>query len=420
VSDVWRVVEFVIIFANFVVINKTIYFSEMLNSDIAPIKSKLIRHFIYNGSSTIPDLAKDMELSVPTATKLVAEMCDEGYLNSYGKLKTQGGRRPIVYGLNSDSGYFLGVDIRHRAINVALSNFSGEIVDCDTEIAFDKDGVPDKSVERLCELVNHFMDNSNIDRAKIMSGCLDIPGRVNPASGYSYSHLSFSERPLSEILTDRLGFSMFIENDTRAMTYGEFLHGVVKGESNVLFINLSHGIGMGIIIDGKIYNGKSGFAGEFGHMSVFDNEIMCHCGKKGCLETEISGAALIRQVTAQINDGKSSSLSPIVERGEALTLNDIIEATLAEDLLCIELVEQLGQKLGRNIASIINLLNPELIIIGGTLARVNDYLLPTVRSAVSKYSLNLVHKDSKIVGSKLDSRAGMLGACLIARSRLFD
>jgi predicted NBD/HSP70 family sugar kinase len=147
---------------------------------------------------------------------------------------------------------------------------------------------------------------------------------------------------------------------------------------------------------------------------------LCHCGKKGCLETEISGSALHREVLKNIAAGKTSSLSPKVDRGEEVTLDDIIEATNNEDLLCIELIEELGQKLGRKIASLINIFNPEMVIIGGSLSAAKDYILQPIKLAVRKYSLNLVFNDTTITYSKLHDKAGVTGACLIARSRMFE
>lgn len=205
------------------------------------------------------------------------------------------------------------------------------------------------------------------------------------------------------------------------MTYGEYMKGCVNGEKNILFVNISWGLGIGIIIDGKIYTGKSGFSGEFGHINAFENEIICHCGKKGCLETETSGSALHRILLQRIHEGESSILSKRVDtKNNPLTLDEIITAVNKEDLLCIEIVEEIGQKLGKQIAGLINIFNPELVIIGGTLSLTGDYITQPIKTAVRKYSLNLVNKDSVILTSKLKDRAGLIGACMLARSRMFE
>lgn len=391
-----------------------------IGSKNALLKKRIITHYIYSGNSTLTDLSKELDLSVPTVTKFVSEMCEEGYINEYGKLETTGGRHPILYGLNPESGYFIGVDIKKFAVNIGLINFKGDMVDLKMDIPYKLENTPE-ALEELCRIISNFIKKTKIKTDKILNININISGRVNPELGYSFSHFNFSERPLAEILTEKIGYQISIDNDTRAMTYGEFLRGCVKGEKDIIFVNISWGLGIGIIIDGKVYTGKSGFSGEFGHVNVFDNEILCHCGKKGCLETEASGSALHRILLERIKNGASSILSNRINTSETpLTLDEIIAAVNKEDLLCIEIVEEIGQKLGKHIAGLINIFNPELVIIGGTLSQTEDYITQPIKSAIRKYSLNLVNKDSVITTSKLKGEAGVIGACMLARSRMFE
>ena len=141
----------------------------------------------------------------------------------------------------------------------------------------------ENTLEGLDELTCHiceFLDKHVNVKAKILQVGVNISGRVNPEAGYSFSMFNFEERPLAEVLYEKIGIPVSIDNDTRAMAYGELLKGAVKGEKDIVFINISWGLGSAFIIDGKIYTGRSGFSGEFGHFSVFDNEIICRCGKK--------------------------------------------------------------------------------------------------------------------------------------------
>lgn len=384
------------------------------------IKKNIITHYIYNGSSTITDLSKELDLSVPTVTKFIAEMSEEGYIKEFGKLETSGGRHPILYGLNPDSGYFIGVDINKFSVNIGIINFKGDTVRLKMNIPFKFDN-KEESLEELIDIINRFVSQSEVDKDKILNICINISGRVNPETGYSHSMFNFTEEPLADVLSERIGLPVCIDNDTRAMTYGEYIQGCAAGEKNILFVNVSWGLGIGIIIDGKIYSGKSGFSGEFGHISIFDNEILCHCGKKGCLETEASGSALHRFLIQRIDSGAASILSKRVKAvGKAVTLEEIIEAVNKEDQLCIELTEEVGKKLGRQVAGLINIFNPELVIIGGTLSCTEDYILQPLKTAIRKYSLNLVSKDSEVKLSKLKERAGVVGACMLARSRIFE
>jgi predicted NBD/HSP70 family sugar kinase len=174
---------------------------------------------------------------------------------------------------------------------------------------------------------------------------------------------------------------------------------------------------LGILIDGKVYYGKSGFSGEFGHIPFFNNEIICHCGKKGCLETEASGIALIRNFKEKIEQGSTSLLVKKGKSIDELRVIDIVQAANTEDVLSIELIAAIGEKMGKGLAVLINIFNPELVILGGTLAETGDYIRLPIKSALNKYSLNLVSSDTQLVISKLGEKAGVMGGCLMARNR---
>jgi glucokinase-like ROK family protein len=388
-----------------------------LGSKNALLKINIIRYYINNGENTLADLGKEMDLSVPTVTKLVSELIEEGFVVDFGKQETNGGRRPNIYGVNPDSGYFVGVDIKRFRINIGLINFKGDMVESKLSIPFSYENTQD-SFDKLCQIINDFVDHLSIPKPKILSAGINISGRVNTETGHSYSIYFFSEKPLSEIFQERLGMHVTIDNDSRSMAYGEFMSGVVTGEKNVLFINVSWGLGLGIITDGKLYYGKSGFSGEFGHLNAFDNDIICHCGKKGCLETQASGSFIHRRFLEKIAEGNTSMLEKRIHKGETIIQEDILEAALKEDMLAIELIEEVGNTLGKHIAGLINLFNLELVIIGGVVALTGDYLLLPIKSAIKKYSLNLVSKDTSIKLSKLGDKAGVVGACMLARSKM--
>ena len=175
---------------------------------------------------------------------------------------------------------------------------------------------------------------------------------------------------------------------------------------------------MGMILDGRLFYGKSGFSGEIGHFPMLDNGKICRCGKIGCLETGASGSALHKMILEALSQGKASMLSPKFTNGEEVIIKDIIAAIKKEDVLAIEKVEEVGANLGRGIAGLINIFNPELVIIGGKLAVAGDYLMLPVKSNVKKLALNIVNRDTKIKFSKLGRLAAPLGDCMLIRSRL--
>lgn len=384
----------------------------------AVMKKHIITYLIYNENSTITDLAKDMDLSIPTVTKVVDEMYEQGYIDEYGKLETSGGRHPILYGLNTDSAYFVGVDVTWNCVNIGIINFKGDILKLQMGIPFERRDTLE-CIDELCRYIQNFINGLTLDQEKILHINVTLCGRVNPELGYCHSFFNFGERPLAEILTERLKIDTSIDNDSRAMLYGECIKGVVRGAKNVLFINIGWGLGMGIMIDGKLYKGKSGFSGEVGHTYGYDNKIICHCGKKGCVETEVSCSALYRKFIEHLQAGETSII--LAEKKiEDITLDDIFNAVNREDLLAIELVEQIGQQLGFHIGSLINIFNPDMVIIGGQMSRAGDFLLQPVISAVRKYTLSLMSRDSEIVLSKLKDQACVIGSCLLSRSKLFE
>lgn len=382
----------------------------------AILKKEIIRQYILCGDVSITDLSKEMNLSVPTVTKLIGELMDEGFVLDFGKQGTNGGRRPNIYGLNPDAGYFIGVDIRKDSVAMGVINFKGQMVDYEAgrEFALENSS---QSLDELCSTINAFIDKLTVSRDKILSIGVNLSGRVNSETGYSYSFYFLEEMPLAVLLEQRLDCTVFIENDSRAMTYGEYMCGVANGEKNMLFINAGWGLGIGIIIDGKLVYGKSGFSGEYGHFPFFDNEIICRCGKRGCLETGASGSAVHRMFMEHLKEGRVSMLSDKYNRDEQITLDDIMNAVQKEDVLAIEIVESVGHVLGKAISGLINMFNPELIVIGGTLSAARDYLMLPIKSAVNKHSLILVSKDTAIKMSKLGDKIGVTGACMLVRSK---
>lgn len=387
----------------------------------ALIKRQIIAYFIERGPTTITELSKVLSLSVPTVTKFITELMQHRCIKDYGKLETSGGRYPLLYGLDPAAGYFVGVDVKHNYINIGIIDFVGEIQKTYYNIPYNLESCPEH-MQTLCQIILDTLEESGFCKQDILNVNINLPGRINPETGYSYTYFNFkTDEPLADMLADTLGLSVSIDNDTRGMAYGEYTQGCAMGTDaqNVLYVNVSWGIGLGIILGGKIYLGKSGFSGEFGHISNYDNQILCHCGKKGCLETEVSGQAMHRMLHERIRSGQSSVLSKRVLEGERITLTDIIQAAIQEDILCLEILSDIGKKLGKQIASLINVFNPELVIIGGSLSLTGDYLTQAIQTIVRMYSLNLVNKDTEIVTAVLGEEAGVIGACMLARTRRF-
>ena len=383
------------------------------------LKRQTINYIDGTGSSTITDLSNMLGSSIPKTTSLVNELIEDGLLEEHGKIDSTGGRRASVFGLVASSGYFLGVDIHRYHINIGIIDFRKTMVKVEEKLPFQLANTNDSYLQ-LVEVVNRFMEGLTIDRNLILAACFNLSGRINTASGYSYSFFHFQEAPLSDSLSRDIGIRSYVENDSRAMAFGEFFGGKPYEVKNALFLNMDYGLGLGILADGNMYYGKSGFSGEIGHVPMFQNEIICHCGKKGCLETEASGWALLRSFREKIEQGVSSQVMSNCPDLDALKLENIVEGALTEDVLCIELISELGEKLGRALSFLINVFNPEWVILGGTLSKTGDYIRLPMRSAVNKYSLGLVNNDTQLRLSKIGEAAGVIGGALLARHKLMQ
>ena len=383
------------------------------------LKKALVKMLTINGENTIPNLSKETGYSIPKVTKLIGELLDEGIVHDFGKIGTAGGRRPSIYGINPNAFYFLGVEAKSAAVNIGLQSADGKNVKISEDVAYSLENNRE-SLDQLCDIINQFIDRSKVQRRTIVGACICLGGRINSYEGFSYSFFYFDEKPLASVIESKIGVKTYIENDSRAMTFGEYNAGVVQSEQEVLMINLSWGLGMGIVCNGRLYYGKSGYSGELGHSPIFDNDIICQCGKKGCLETEVSGQALERKIKEKLRAGASSALTKLYDI-EDITVDSIIQAVNEhEDVLAIEVIEDMGEKLGRYLAMLINIFNPELVIIGGTLVSVSNYIQLPIQTAIKRHSLNLVNKDVKFKTSKLGANAGVVGACHIVRGKFFD
>lgn len=400
--------------------------AELNNKGISGIvKTNILKHIMKNGSFMIPEIAESTGYSLTTIAKYVNELQEQGTVIELEHVAAHGkGRRAVRYGISLNSYYFMGVDIKTFELNMALMDLTGNIVHIQRNNKFVFENTRNK-LEEICVETKKFIDNlPDMDPEKIVSINMNISGRVDSLSGTSASVFNFEDMqttPLAEFLSEKLGRAVFIENDTKAMAYGEYMSLPRQKYENILFVNIGWGLGLGIIIKGELYYGKNGYSGEFGHVNVFENNVLCHCGKIGCLETEVSGNAIHRKLIQKINEGESSLLAGKVNKGMRISTDDIIEAAEDEDPLCIDLISQTATELGHQIAALINLFNPNLIIIGGNLSMASPYyFLQPLQIVVRKYSLKLMCQDVPIVTAKLGKDTGVIGACMIARSKIFN
>ena len=383
-------------------------------------QSRLLAQFISHGASTIPEIAKAVGVSLPTATSALNELIKAGIVKEIGKKDNSPGRIPMVYDLIPTAGYFVGVNPEMDCLALAASDFSGNLITEKVRVPYEYENTPE-SLERLGEIINDFIATLPLAKEEILQVCVNLAERVNPFEGRAYNMFTFLKESLTDKLTELIQLPVCIENDSRSMAFAEYCKGCCKGVKDVIFVNVCWGLGIGIIINGQLFYGKSGYSGEFGHMTAYNNNIICHCGKIGCIETEVSGRALKRKLTEKILEGKTSILSDkVLNKKEELSLQDILDAIAKEDVLSLATLQHIADELGKQLAGIINIFNPEMLVIGGEMSVTGDYLTLPVNMGIKKYSLNIMNEDSQIVTSELKDLAGITGACLMARHRLLS
>lgn len=382
-------------------------------------ESQILALLSRKDGATIPQIADALGISIGTATKYVGILLEEGALEDCGKTESVTGRRPHRYNLRADAGWFLGVDVNDRYVNMGLMDFQGNRHETRLleNFALESKG----AFLQLCENLQQAVSLAREAGQDLKGICIALPGRIDDRTGDSYTWFYEPGKALAQRLQEQLGVPFSLFNDTRAMTVGEYIKGAGAGTQNMLMINVNWGLGMGIVMDGQVYSGKSGYAGELGHVYGFDNQIICRCGKRGCNETEISGQALQRNLVERIRAGESSILSQrVLESDKPLMLSEIMDAVAREDVLCIDVIEKIGILLGEKTSGLINLFNPELVVVGGELAMTGDYLLDPMRMAVNKHAIHLVSRDTRICRSALGMDAGIVGACLVARRHFIE
>lgn len=383
-------------------------------------KREILRTLVHQGALSITDISKQVNLSVPTVTKFLGELTEEGFVADCGFEHQPAARRAVLYGLKSGAGYFVGVDITRIDLTLALMDFNGTMVDIEVDLF--EIGRDLASVDDLCERIKRFVVKNSLSMEAITGVGVSLTGRIDSAAGFSYSFYYFDELPFADLLSERLGTAVYLENDSRAMAYGEFMrneeHKEGGASSTMIFVNLSWGLGIGMVIDGKLFYGKSGFSGEYGHIPMTDNQILCQCGKRGCLETAVSGMAARRMILERLEAGGASTLSQIHKKKGDISLHDLIAAVQSEDMLAIEVIEEIGEALGKAVSGLINIFNPDSVVLGGGLAPIKEYLMLPMRSGINKYSLRLVSRNTTIRSSALAPHAAVIGVSLLVRSKM--
>ena len=319
-------------------------------------------------------------------------------------------------GSNADD-LVIGVDLGGTKILTAVVDSQGEMLSSDETITPATKG-HEAVIQSMLYSIQRVLKKADVNISALTAIGVGVAGISNPEAGILFSSPNlpgWRDVPLRDIIQGKLGKKTFVINDANAAALGEFYFGAARGTRNFIYITLSTGIGGGIVIDGKIYTGAIGAAGEVGHMTIDDNGPICNCGNKGCWETLASGTALAREAKHRIKEGARTSILKYAEGDlEKVTAQVIHSAAEQGDSLAEELIAWISYYVGVGLANLINIFNPELIVIGGGLSNIGDMLFTPAFKVAGERAYKEALQAVRFASAKLGRHSGVLGAAIFA------
>ena len=374
-------------------------------------KIKLVKYIHAEGPQSNASLSSFLNLSLPTSITLINELIEENLLERKGRGESVGGRRPELYALKDNSFYILGIDMERFKIKMAIFDNNNNNITGVQSFTFP---ITQEitAVSQLYELARDLIQHSNIDQAKLIGIGVDMPGLVDASAGDNYTYLFSGKesKTLKDTLQEKFKKPVFIQNDVKSATLAESRFGLACNKKDALVLLMDWGVGLGVIMDGKLQNGTSGFSGEFGHIPFVDDGALCYCGKRGCLETVASGIALAKMAKEGIKSGQNSILNKLSDQEiDKIEPQIVIDAANRGDQYAISILADIGIKLGKGIAILIQLFNPEVIILGGKMAEAKQYITIPIQQSINTYCMTLMRENVSVVLSELGQDAAITG-----------
>lgn len=358
------------------------------------------------------ELAKSNQISPSTVASAVQELIKEGYVSEIGTGISSGGRKPVLLKFNPNNQYLFAVAMTNSLIILAQMNLEASVLRKSTHQISGLQG--EELVQLLLELMDAFFGESE-DLHRCIGISVTVPGIVNNEQGIVYynTKLRMSNVPLKQILEDRYGLKIWLENDMNAVVLAERRFGKFP-YSNLIYISIGDGLGSGILINDRIMRGVHGGAGEFGHTSVNRSGIRCECGNVGCLDSYISWIAVYSRILTAITTGRPTRIGELIGGDYGKIIPSVyLEALRQGDRLAQDINEEVAEHLGAGIVNLINMFNPGALILGGEMAIGNTELLSKVQVYIEKHAMSIV-KDELVFGqSSLSENDKLMGAAAV-------
>ena len=370
---------------------------------------RLLQALLHGPGRSRAELGRALGLSRATITAVLLELERAGMVEQQAdgpeERPRSNGRPPLQVSLAPSAAYAVGLDFGHRHVRAAVCDLGGRIVS-DRYARFDVDEAPLESFEVAQQLAEQALVEAEVDTADVIGVGVGLPAPIDAATGLVHADGILPNwagiQPALE-LEKRLGLPVNLENDTNAGAMGEHLFGAGRGVDNLAYVQISAGIGVGLILNGAPYRGVAGVAGELGHVSMVDDGLICRCGNRGCLETIANTLSLTSLVSRS--------------RGEPVALAQLIALVHAGDRGARRAVADAGTAVGTALAAAINVLNPELVVIGGELAPAGETLLEPIRAAIERRVIAPAASSVRVVPSMLGERAEVTGAAAMQLTR---
>jgi N-acetylglucosamine repressor len=352
-------------------------------------------------------IAKDTSLTPPTVSSIVKELIEQGLVRESTLGHSSGGRKPTMLHINSNAFYVIGVDAGPETVECILTDLTGEILER-TASLLDKQLTSEKFIAILKENINTILKLTTIDQDKIIGIGIAMHGVVDVETGTSLVApiLNLRNIPIKRVLEEEFNLTIKVENDARAMALGESWFGGHGDVDSMVAVNIGRGVGAGVVMNGKLYHGAQGIAGEFGHMTIDMNGSKCECGNLGCLQTFVSGEAIAERASKQL-EGR-------------LTGKEIYELAEKGNQTCIDHLNETGRIIGIGLTNLIHLVNPSKIVLGGGVMKSERFMMTQIHETIQQRVLTTEARQTNVTVTQLGDEATLLGAVSLLLVELFD
>jgi len=361
------------------------------------------------------EIARRLDLTRAAVTAIVNDLLGTGILREAESVVSRSGRPPVVLEINPARGYVVGIDLGASHISILITNMAARILG-EVEAPIEIQDGPTVCLNRADQLLQELLAKTNHDIKDISAIGVGVPGPIVSDAGMVLAPPimpGWDQFPIRDTLEKKWGRPISLNNDAELGALGEWAAGAGRGESNLAYIKVGVGIGCGLLLDGKIYTGVAGSAGEIGHLTIDENGPLCACGNYGCLEAFAGGRAIAQQALDAIKNGKHTQLSSLQSNG-IITAQNVASAARQGDLVAQQILRQAGSYIGIAIAGLVNLFNPGMVIIGGGVSQMGDIILEPIRQVVNRRSLPAATRVVRITTAMLGRRSSSIGAVIQA------